>query len=151
MAQISNSGAVTFWEQDSAGDLHRKIGSVPAEYANAVRDFIRLLAAQGDGGARGEEVWVIDLDEAEFAKARASNPSILPIENEQVFPSGMHASVAVGYKTNEVATRLSKEKSRQVAEATLKSGPEAAAKMRYRPSVKLRGVTFQYERDVRFD
>jgi hypothetical protein len=148
MVQKLTVGTVTFWEQTGGGDLHRKIGSVPAEYADEVRQLIARLEAQGDGGARGEPVRVIEIDEKVFEEERRRNPRIQTVQVNQLFPSAKHASDAMAYAQNDVATQLSKEKNKRIREVEQKYGVESLRTIRLRPSATLRGVTFQYEKDV---
>jgi hypothetical protein len=143
----TKKGLVLFWEQEEGGSVHRLVGTVPAELAEAVRALIHERAAFADAGSRAEPVCVIAVDEEEFARERSLNRSIQTVEDGQMFPSAVHASEAMGYKTNDVATRLSKARADSERDAAAKFG-DSAKTMRFRPSVKLRGVMFQYERDL---
>lgn len=128
---------VSFWMQNA--QTMQNIGEVPQEYASYVCEIIAEFGSSVHGNSKA--VVVISVDNAEAIKWLAPRAKAKPVEEGQVFPSAIAASFHMGFTYNDIGIRLAK--ARREVEQQYKGKA-----IRLRPSVTVRGVTFQYEEDV---
>lgn len=135
---------VTVYIQRGAGVIE-SIGYV----GEPAVDMLRALVAEMPGltHPNSKPVRVIAVDHAKFEEY-ADSYKLQPVHKEQVFDSATMASKALGFKFNEVAIRLAAARAEAERDAAKK---HPGVKVRLRPSAVVRGVTLQYDEDVRDD
>jgi hypothetical protein len=119
------------------------LGEVAPEYLAHVSALVKDSAPLNH---KGSPVRVRGVDLVEYNKWLLRRNAKM-VEQEQVFPSAMDASLHLGYNCNEVGHALAKDRRRLERDMQEKYGPDAD--FRLRPEVTLRGVRLQYEDDVR--
>jgi hypothetical protein len=121
-----------------------KVCDVPVSMVEHVE---RGLAEVGnDLHARARPVYVLAVNEVEAARWQEPRGKARSVAEGHLFHSALAASLHLGYDHNMVAQMLGKEKRKLAANAAKLPGGENS---RVRPRVTIRGVTLQYEDDVK--
>jgi hypothetical protein len=133
---------VIFWKQKGERAPLEFVAEVsdPNE-EDSILQMIREIANQ-PSGSRAEEVMVTAIDEEKFERYEEPRGKAKPVKLGQKFRSAWALSLHLGYPHNAVVDALSRDRRRQDAA----HGPGHT--VRLRPRGELRGVTFQYEKDV---
>ena len=138
----------TYWKSSEDGNTLVKFIEIPNDQVYAVEETMRSTAVFH--GARAEQIIVLEIDKEEYTRHEPPNGEAKPLEWNQTFPSGLLLSKHLGFATNSVALALGKERRKleQEAEERRKEIGE-----NYRPAIRpkatLRGVTFQYLKDLK--